>query len=164
MMKRMLDGICQLVMLVITCLTAVIVISIATQVFWRYVLNNALVWPEEVSRYCFIWACCLGMSVGVRRGDLIAIDVLWENKPKRTRLIVSIVARLLTIPLLVVFVWQGANLVRIVANQLTASTQLPVGWVYVALPASCVLALIFLFENLTADIRNFLSGAEEAPK
>jgi TRAP-type C4-dicarboxylate transport system permease small subunit len=151
-------------MSVITGLMAVIVVSIAAQVFWRYVLNNALVWPEEVSRYCFMWACCLGMSVGVRRGDLIAIDVLWEGKPRRLRLTVSILARILTIPLLVVFVWQGWNLVGVVAGQLTASTQIPVGWVYLALPVSSGLALLFLVEMLSADIRALLSGVQEAPR
>jgi TRAP-type C4-dicarboxylate transport system permease small subunit len=163
MLKTMLDGLCRLVTLIIMALMAVIVVSITAQVFWRYVLNAALVWPEEVSRYAFIWSCLLGMSVGVRRGDLIAIDVLWVDRPRRIRLFVAVIARLLHIPLLLVLIWQGRALMDVVAGQLTASTEVPVSWVYLALPVSCVLALIFVFEALAANIRDLVSATEPRP-
>ena len=35
---------------------------ITLQVFFRYVLSNALEWPEEVSRYAFLCAVFLGAS------------------------------------------------------------------------------------------------------
>jgi TRAP-type C4-dicarboxylate transport system permease small subunit len=138
-------------------LMVVIVVSISAQVFWRYVLNAALVWPEEVSRYGFIWACLLGMSVCLRRGDLIAIGALWVGKPKRVRLIVNTIVHLLSIPLFVVFIWQGVALMGVVAGQLTASTQVPVSWVYLSLPVSSLLALLFVFERLATNIRELLS-------
>lgn len=161
-LKMLLDGLCRVVMLAVIILIVVIVASISAQVFWRYVLNNSLIWPEEVSRYAFLWASCLGMSVGVRRGDLIAIDVLWAGRPKRVRLIVSIVTRLLVAPLLFVFVWEGGILMDVVAGQRTASTQMPVSWVYLALPISSVFALLFLFEALAVDLGNLLSLEEGA--
>ena len=49
------EGLCRIVMLVVMTLMAVIVASMCAQVFWRYVLNDSLIWPEEVSRYAFIW-------------------------------------------------------------------------------------------------------------
>lgn len=161
-LKMLLDGLCRVVMLAVMILMVVIIASISAQVFWRYVLNNSLIWPEEVSRYAFLWASCLGMSVGVRRGDLIAIDVLWAGRPKRVRLIVSIVTRLLVAPLLFVFVWEGGILMDVVAGQRTASTQMPVSWVYLALPISSVFALLFLLEALAVDLGNLLSLEESA--
>ena len=116
-LKALQDGLCRVVMLVIIVLMAVMVASMCAQVFWRYVPNDSLsIWPEEVSRYAFIWVSCLGMSVGVRRGDLIAIDVLWAGRPKRVRLFISIVARVLIIPLLIVFAWEGWVLIDVVAG------------------------------------------------
>ena len=150
-------------MLVIIILMAVMVASMCAQVFWRYVLNDSLIWPEEVSRYAFIWVSCLGMSVGVRRGDLIAIDVLWAGRPKRARLFISIVARVLTIPLLIVFAWEGWVLIDVVAGQRAAATNVPVWWVYLALPISSVFAALFILETLARDIRELSlleAGAE----
>jgi TRAP-type C4-dicarboxylate transport system permease small subunit len=152
-LKTLQDGLCRAVMLVIIILTAVMVASMCAQVFWRYVLNDSLIWPEEVSRYAFIWASCLGMSVGARRGDLIAIDVLWAGKPKRVRLFISIVARVLSVPLLIVFAWEGWVLIDVVVGQHAAATNVPVWSVYLALPISSVFALLFVLETLARDIR-----------
>jgi TRAP-type C4-dicarboxylate transport system permease small subunit len=152
-LKTLQDELCRVVMLVIIILTAVMVASMCAQVFWRYVLNDSLIWPEEVSRYAFIWVSCLGMSVGARRGDLIAIDVLWAGRPKRVRLFISIVARVLTIPLLIVFAWEGWVLINVVAGQRAAATNVPVWWVYLALPISSVFALSFMLETLARDVR-----------
>ncbi len=162
-LKALQDGLCRTVTLVIIALTAVMVASMCAQVFWRYVLNDSLIWPEEVSRYAFIWVSCLGMSVGVRRGDLIAIDVLWAGRPKRVRLLISIVARMLSVPLLIVFVWQGWVLIDVVAGQRTAATNVPIWWVYLALPVSSMLALLFVSETLARDIRELphSEGARE---
>jgi TRAP-type C4-dicarboxylate transport system permease small subunit len=147
------DGLCRIVMSVIVLLTAVMVASLCAQVFWRYVLNDSLIWPEEISRYAFIWVSCLGMSVGVRRGDLIAIDVLWVDRPKRVRLFVSIAARVLMIPLLIVFISEGVALMEIVAGQRAAATNIPVRWIYLALPLSALFALLFILETLVRDVR-----------
>ena len=160
-LKALQDGLCRVVMLVIIVLTAVMVASMCAQVFWRYVLNDSLIWPEEVSRYAFIWVSCLGMSVGARRGDLIAIDVLWAGRPKRVRLFISIVARVLTIPLLIVFAWEGCVLINVVAGQRAAATNVPVWWIYLALPVSSVLALSFMLETIARDVRA-LSLLEDA--
>jgi TRAP-type C4-dicarboxylate transport system permease small subunit len=160
-LRTLQDGLCRAVMLVIIILTAVMVASMFAQVFWRYVLNDSLIWPEEVSRYAFIWVSCLGMSVGARRGDLIAIDVLWAGRPKRVRLFISIVARVLSVPLLIVFAWEGWVLIDVVVGQRAAATNVPVWWVYLALPISSVFALLFVLETLAGDIRE-LSLLEDA--
>jgi TRAP-type C4-dicarboxylate transport system permease small subunit len=163
MLTGLLDALCRAVMLAIMILTATMVASMGAQVFWRYVLNDSLIWPEEVSRYAFIWTSCLGMSVGVRRGDLIAIDVLWGAKTKRVRLLISLAARALIIPMLLVFVWEGWALVDIVTGQRAAATNIPVWWIYLALPVSSVLALLFIFETIARDIRE-LSALKDHPE
>ena len=151
-LRMLQDRLYQVVVLTLVLLTTLMVASLCAQVFWRYFLNDSLIWPEEVSRYAFIWVSCLGMCAGVRRGDLIAIDVLWVDRPKRVRLFVSLTARMLIIPLLIVFIWEGSALIDVVAGQHTAGTNIPVGWVYLALPLSSVFALLFVFETLARDI------------
>jgi TRAP-type C4-dicarboxylate transport system permease small subunit len=153
MLTDLLDGLCRVVMFVIMTLTGVMVASMCAQVFWRYVLNDSLIWPEELSRYAFLWVSCLGMSVGIRRGDLIAIDVLWASKPRGVRLFISLVAHLLTLPLLIAFVWEGWALVDIVTGQRAAAMNVPVWWIYLALPVSAVLGFLFTVEAIAGDFR-----------
>ena len=35
------------------------VISILVQVYFRYVIGNALPWPDEFARFCMLWMTCL---------------------------------------------------------------------------------------------------------
>jgi hypothetical protein len=54
---RLVEGV-SVATLLAACLLAVV------QVFFRYVLNNSLPWPEEVARLGFVWVVFLGMALG----------------------------------------------------------------------------------------------------
>ena len=53
---------------------AVMVIVILTQVFFRYVLNNALPWPDEAARFMMLWLTGLMAPVAMRQGGMVAIS------------------------------------------------------------------------------------------
>lgn len=50
--------------------------AIAAQVFWRYVLNNSLIWSEPASVMIMGWFIFLGAAVGIREGYHLSFDVL----------------------------------------------------------------------------------------
>ena len=59
-----------------------IIVMMTAQVIMRYVFNNALSFPEEVSRYSFIWMCYLGVSYAVKKGGILKVDILTTLFPK----------------------------------------------------------------------------------
>jgi TRAP-type C4-dicarboxylate transport system permease small subunit len=44
-------------------------------VFWRYVLDKPLLWPEDVTGWTLVGLIMMGVSEAYRRGDHIAIDL-----------------------------------------------------------------------------------------
>jgi TRAP-type C4-dicarboxylate transport system permease small subunit len=58
------------------------VVAILTQVFFRYVLNNALPWPEEASRFLMLWSTGLMAPTAFRRGGFVAIDMVIRMLPR----------------------------------------------------------------------------------
>lgn len=50
------------------------VVIILTQVFFRYVLNNALPWPDEAARFLMLWLAGLMGPIALRQGSMVAID------------------------------------------------------------------------------------------
>ena len=50
------------------------VVIILAQVFFRYVLNNALSWPDEAARFLMLWLTGLMGPVAMRRGGMVAIN------------------------------------------------------------------------------------------
>ncbi|MEO8530984.1 MAG: TRAP transporter small permease [Deltaproteobacteria bacterium] len=58
---------------------------IAAQVFWRYVLNNSIIWSEPASVMVMSWFIFLGAAVGIREGYHLSFDVLLYIVPEAVK-------------------------------------------------------------------------------
>ena len=76
-------------------LMGLMVVVILVQVFFRYVMNNALPWPDEAARFMMLWLTGLVAPTAYRRGGFVAIDMLVVMLPR-------IIGALLTLFLLTV--------------------------------------------------------------
>ena len=74
---------------------ALMVLAILIQVFFRYVLNNALPWPDEAARFMMLWMTGLMAPMAYRRGGFVAIDMIREALPRAMGLVLTLI--LLTI-------------------------------------------------------------------
>jgi C4-dicarboxylate transporter DctM subunit len=136
--NRLLDG---MLCLVLVGLVAVTVL----QVFFRYILDHALDWPEEVARWGFVWLVFLGIAIGQREQAHIAIGIIADTFIKRTRSQVAhhifVTAIIATTCLWLII--HGLNLVPMGTNY-TAALQLPFWFLYSAVPTGAALTLFFL--------------------
>ena len=60
----------------------IMVIVIIIQVFFRYVLNNALPWPDEVARFFMLWMTGLIAPSAYRWGGFVSIEMFERFLPK----------------------------------------------------------------------------------
>lgn len=81
---------------------AIMVAVTLLQVFCRYVLGNALPWPDEAARFCMLWMTGLMAPTAFRRGGFVAIDVLASVLPGRAVHLLNLI--LLTISLMVLVI------------------------------------------------------------
>ena len=91
---------------------ALMVAIILVQVFCRYVLNNALPWPEEASRFLMLWMTGLAAPAIYRQGGFVAIDMLDTALPRRAA--------------------TGLTLVLLVISGLVLAMALHFGWKHVS--------------------------------
>lgn len=82
------------------------VLAILIQVFMRYVLNNALPWPEEAARFLMLWMTGLIAPTAYRWGGFVAIDSIQAFLPRPIGTLLNI--SLLVISLIVLLI--GAQL------------------------------------------------------
>jgi TRAP-type C4-dicarboxylate transport system permease small subunit len=66
------------------------VVAILIQVFFRYVLNHALPWPDEAARFAMLWMTGLIAPMAYRRGGFVAIDMVVRVLPERIGAVLSI--------------------------------------------------------------------------
>ena len=64
---------------------AVMTFVVVLQVFYRYVLNDSLVWGWDVPRLCFIWAVLLSIPLGIRYNAHVGIDLVFNLFGPRTK-------------------------------------------------------------------------------
>ena len=119
-------------------------IIVFTNVCSRYITGDSIPWAEEVARHMMIWLTFLGCGLVLRSGGHIAIDNLQDAmSPAMGRALRAFIA-LMVAGFFVVLLWTGIVYVQRTMFQLTAATQIPFGYIYLAMPVGCVLTLIHL--------------------
>ena len=86
---------------------AVMVIVILTQVFFRYMLNNALPWPDEAARFMMLWLTGLMAPVAMRQGGMVAITSVLDAFPRPLFKLVSLLLLVMSLTVLIVGVQLG---------------------------------------------------------
>jgi len=76
MMKKLIDGYCQVISYLIAAALAVMVVLVFGNVFMRYALNSGFSVSEELSRWLFVWLTFLGAVVAVRDNGHLGTDML----------------------------------------------------------------------------------------
>lgn len=109
---------------------ALMVAVILLQVFFRYVLNNALPWPDEAARFLMLWMTGMIAPSAYRWGGFVAIDMLPRALPKRTGLLLALVLLIVSAFILLVAISLGwGHTMGFGGNFDSASLRLPLDWV-----------------------------------
>ena len=140
----------------------VMVIAILVQVFFRYVLNNALPWPEELARFLMLWATGLMIPTAYRRGGFVAIEVLARLLPRMAGAILGLILSMIALIVLVKGAQIGWNEVTGFAGRAeTDSLRVPASLAFdrwVKLPKSTMMAslLVGLYLMIAVNIELML--------
>ena len=129
---------------------AVMFFTMMALVVSRYVLNDAIAWAEELSRFCMIWMAFLGAAVLTLDRDHVRLDILADRLPQRLGIGLEHAIDLAAIAFHGLIVWQGILLVRSVTIVKAASLGVSMLWPYLAIPVGSGFMLIFLVVRLVA--------------
>jgi TRAP-type C4-dicarboxylate transport system permease small subunit len=129
-------------------LTVAMVSLVTYQVFERYVLHFTPPWSEELAVNLMIWFGMLAIAAGVRRRIHISLHYFFDKMPKKVQAALEILTYLMVLVYASVILWQGIVLVKLTMSQTSAAMDLPIGYVYLSLPVSAALIIIFTLEQL----------------
>lgn len=131
-------------------LLAGLVIVLAWQVISRYAMNAPSSSTEEILRYGVIWMSLLGAAYAVGQGSHLAVDLLRDRLGRMGKLrLDAVIAVAFVLFASVVLIWGGMRGVTIAASQKSAVMQIPMSWVYLSLPVSGALMIVYSLLNLT---------------
>lgn len=125
---------------------------IAAQVFWRYVLNDSIVWTEPASVMIMGWFIFLGASVGIREGYHLSFDVLLYLVPDRVRLIFYSVSDIVVAAFGCGMIWFGWQLAAKTAGNKLPSLGISGVFDFAPIVGGGVLILLFCAERLARRV------------
>ncbi|WP_440927501.1 TRAP transporter small permease [Candidatus Pelagibacter sp.] len=143
------------------------VIVILIQVFFRYVLNNALPWPDEVARFLMLWMTGLIAPSAYRWGGFVSIDLLERFLPKLISTLLALFLLIVSLFVLVIGLELGFKHINAGWIFNSSSIKIPfhliggkaepikLAWMYMSLPVG----IIFLISvNIELILRNILTN------
>lgn len=136
---------------------------VGLQVVMRYVMQDSLSWSEEMARYLFIWLVNIGISYGVKKNRHISIDVLNTFLSRKKAAILSITADFVFFIFSVMIVYNGYDVAQRImrTGQASPAIELPMTFVYSALPAGFLLVCIRLLQSIIGKITLMRQGKYE---
>lgn len=113
-------------------------------VLLRYTTGDSIVWAEEVARHLMIWVTFLGAGLVLRFGGHVAIDNLHRAVSTRWARILRAVVFLGIATFCVFMTYFSVLYAWATRFQTTAATDIPISYIYLAMPVGFVLMLVHL--------------------
>jgi TRAP-type C4-dicarboxylate transport system permease small subunit len=142
MAKKILNVYDNIVKGILVAIVAAFIIIVFVQVIFRYVLNNSLSWSEELARILFTQMIFLASPIAVLEKRHIAVDIVLQYLPRAAKRWVYVVINVLTFVFFCFLAVSGYTFAVSNIHQLTAAMGIPVGYLYMIIPVSCVMMCI----------------------
>lgn len=153
-------------------LLALTVIVMGVEVFFRYVLNNSIIWAEEMSRYFLIWMTFLFLGIAYQRGELISLSLVLRRVPRMVHVALTVIAHLASLATLAVIIWYGFVFAELNTIQTLpafdfiwasiagpdAEANVSSWWIYASVPVGASLLALHLAVGLVVRVRRILAG------
>ena len=149
----LLDAMTSIAKYVIGALVSAIVIITLAAVWWRYVLNAPLAWPEQISRIFFVWVTFVGAAVLYREKLHVAIDMFVVMLPRPAQRLAGWLVEALVLGFNVVFLVFGLKLSIDTLGQTYGALDISPASYYFAAPVSAGMMILYFLEELINPAR-----------
>ncbi len=119
-------------------------VIVFANVLGRYITGDSIPWAEEVARHMMIWLTFLGCGLVLRAGGHIAVDNLQDGVSAKAGYWIRGTIVALIFGFFAVLFWVGILYAQRTMTQITAGTQIPFGYIYMAMPIGMALSMVHL--------------------
>lgn len=142
-MDKVLSAVCVILFMVMTVIGAY-------QIITRYVFNSPSTVSEELLTFTFTWMSLLAAALIFGKKDHMKMDFFAAKFTGKSNVILLIFSEcLILLFAALVLVYGGINITKLTTTQITASLGVPMSYVYVVIPISGVITIIYSIINLS---------------
>lgn len=141
---------CNLDLFIATAALIVLTLVTSVGVFKRYVLQDPILWQEEISAFCQVWMIYMGASVAFRSGSHVAIEMLIDALPPKAQRFFGYVIDLIVLFVLAFLCVKAQAYVAQVfgrSGRPTPILRIPYTYIYGVAPWGCGLMIVSYFAS-----------------
>jgi len=141
----------------------ILVLSLAgLNIIIRNIFSVSWLVIEVVQKLSFIWMIFIGISVVFYHGDHLKMDFFSNKFSPKVKTAMDWLSWCGTMSILLVMVWYGFVVTKVrMTIPFEIYKSVPTGWLYLAVPVSAILMLLFSFDHLTRLLK---TRSIDAPK
>ncbi len=148
-MKKTLDilseKLCTICKELAAILLGILAVFIFAGVIARYVFNNPFVWLYEFTLILFSWMVFLGISVAVKNGENVTLNLL-GTLPAKLNLMFVVLTNICTIYFFFLLTKEGIVIIKSTSTEMYNTINISTAWFYVPLPVCGVISLIHMLD------------------
>lgn len=129
-------------------LLAAMVTIVLAQVFYRYVLNDAFGWSEEMAKVMMVWVTFLVSPWAYRYGAFVSVDMFVEPFSDRFRLWLGLVIHALVLWALYVFFVESIDFWQRGRATFAATVPVKLAWFYSIVPIAFAAMFLVSIETV----------------
>lgn len=136
----------------IICIALFVFITIigTYQIVTRYVFNAPSTISEELLTYSFSWMALLAAALVFGKREHMKMEFFVNHFSTKLQIILGIISELLILIFAaLVLVYGGMRITKLTVLQVTASLGIPMSYIYVVVPISGILIILFSIINMS---------------
>lgn len=124
--------------------------------------SSSFTWPEEFSRYCYIWTVFLSLGYTIKKGNMLKVGILMDLLPQKLRRTIEILVNILMLVMFVIlFRYAIIYTGKIKASgQFSPAMNVPMWMMYMSTIIGFGLAAIRMVQDTINKIKNFNKKSE----
>ena len=113
------------------------------QIVMRYVFQHSLSWPEEFSRYCFVYITFLTFGYCIQHDSMLRLDIIKEVLPKKAWEVYQVIVILLSAAFFLIMLLYSFDLLQSMreTGRVSAALGIPYFYIYLSTTVGFALAL-----------------------
>ena len=123
-------------------------------IFYRFILNDPLIWSDEFIKLLFAWFCFTSMSVIAKLSRHLRVDIIDNIVGNKLKIFLRMFGNIFVLGTAVLLLFYGIGLCFSQFDNQFASMPISRAWSFAALPFGSFLMAIQLIKLIFEDYKN----------
>ncbi|HHW42603.1 MAG TPA: TRAP transporter small permease [Desulfotomaculum sp.] len=141
---------------------ATMTLTTAAQIFFRYILNAALIWPEELNVFLMAWITFIGSSIALRNTAHIGVELFVNLLPRFLSRLVSLFTKIVILFFVILLINYSFNVAKMNLNVSSSALGISMFWPRFSLVMGGLMMFVQALFLLMRDLRAILTKEETA--